>query len=68
MPDEDKTTKNPSFEVREFGGRRIYRAQRLDSGQWLLVDTDSASCRTVTNDELGKNYEWIRRHDRQTGR
>jgi hypothetical protein len=67
MPDDEETIKGPAFDVREVGGRRIYTAQRLSSGNWLLVETNNASRRTINNDEFCRGYERVPQDDRKTG-
>lgn len=65
MSDEDATIKGPVIDVREFGGRRLFKAERLSSGNWLLVEFNGASRRTINHDEFLKGYERISADDRQ---
>jgi hypothetical protein len=68
MQDGDPTTRRELIEVREFNGRRIYTARRLRSGNWLLIETDGSTRRTINNEEFARGYERIARHDSDAGR
>lgn len=58
MSEDESTIKGPTWLVRELaGGRRIYIAQRLSSGNWLLVERNGASRRTINHEEFSKGYE-----------
>jgi len=64
MPEDDETT-NADVEVREVGGgRRLFKAQRLSSGNWLLIESHNASRRTVNHEEFTGSYERVRNDDR----
>lgn len=67
MQEEDETTNGPIYFVRELGGRRVYKAQRLSSGNWLLIETNGASRLTVNNQRFSGGYERVPDDDRQAG-
>jgi hypothetical protein len=67
MPGDDETIKGPVYRVLETGGRRIFNAQRLSSGNWLLIEPSGASRRTINNEEFSKGYERIPHDDHKTG-
>lgn len=46
-------------------GHRLYRAKRLSSGNWLILDPANKDRRTITNGEFLANYERVpEQHDR----
>lgn len=58
MPDADGTIRGPEYDVREVGGgRRIYRAKRLATGNWLVVDKSSGTRQTINNEDFCNGYE-----------
>jgi len=64
MPDAEGAIE---FHVNEIGGRRLFKARRLSSGNWLLVETNGMSRRTITHADFTRGYERTPRNDRQAG-
>ncbi len=67
MHDEDATTRGTEFEVTEVGGRRVFKARRLGTGNWLLVEGNGLSRRTINNEDFNKGYERVPQDDRKNG-
>jgi hypothetical protein len=67
MLDEEGMTRKRIVEAREIGGRRLFKAERLSSGNWLLIESNGISRRTITNDEFLSKYERVPRNDSETG-
>lgn len=65
MPDDAGTTRGQECDVREVGGgRRIFKANRLSSGNWLLVEKGGANRRTINNEAFCNHYERVPHFDR----
>lgn len=60
MQEDEGTIRGPEYDVREVGGgRRIFSAKRLSSGNWLLVEKSGASRRTINHEDFSKGYERV---------
>jgi len=59
MPDGGGTIRGSIFVRETAGGRRLFKAERLRSGNWLLVETSGASRRTVNHDDFCVAYEKV---------
>ena len=59
MQDGAERTSGQAFIVREVGGRRIFKAQRFSSGNWLLVEVNNTSRRTINHEDFMSKYEKV---------
>lgn len=65
IPEKHGEYRKPGVLVRY--GHRLYRATRLSSGNWLVVNSDGTDRRTITNAEFQGNYEKVPdEHDHQS--